>query len=466
MSDVLIVDDEVDICRAVSNVLQNSGISAEYVTEGKNCLRAVNEHGPKVVLLDLWFKDFDLDGFNLLKVLKDNNPNLPVVIISGQKTLEVAVRAVQLGAFGYFAKPVDKHTLLEVVRHAMEVAQLRHEKSLLKSGPDYPFSMVGSTPAFRSFLSEIDQFADKNTRVMLFGQPGTGKQHAARYMHAKSERRDEPFVVVNLTSIEDLSADAILFGRQEEFGRIEPGLLEKASGGTVYFDEISEMPSDLQAKVLRSIVQTSFHRVGGTDAIPLKCRIISGSSKNMETMVKEGEFSRDLYNRINVVSAHLPPLEDRVGDIEELAVHFVEYFRRTSGLAAREFDQITIMKLTSMNWPGNVRQLKNLIERILITGPAKGKILPDEIMLPQSTSPLIGYSGDMEHLLTMPLRQAREEFEREYLIRQINRHNGNISDAAKFIGMERSALHRKLKGLEVVTKAKSGGRVALKNSKT
>ncbi len=465
MSDVLIVDDEVDICRAVTNVLNNSGISAHYVTEGKDCLRAVNEYGPKVVILDLWFKDFDLDGFNVLKLLKDNNPDLPVVIISGQKTIEVAVRAVQMGAFGYFAKPVDKHTLLEVVRHAMEVAQLRHEKSLLRLDQVEPVVMVGSTPAFRSFRSEIDQFADKNTRVLLIGQPGTGKRLAARYMHANSERKAEQFVPINFASIDSSTAEAVLFGRQEEYGRIEPGLIEKAGRGTVYFDEVSDMPTEIQVRLLRAIVHSGFQRVGGTEVIPLNCRIISGTSRNMEAEIEDGEFSRDLYNRINVVSAYLPPLEDRVGDIEELANHFVGQFHRSGGLPNRKFDQVTIMKLTSMSWPGNVRQLKNLIERILITGPGKGKILPDEIMLPQSTSPLIGYSGDMEHLLTMPLREAREEFEREYLVRQINRHNGNISDAAKFIGMERSALHRKLKGLDVVTKARSGGRVALKNHK-
>ena len=464
MSDVLIVDDEVDICRAVSNVLRNSGVSAEYVNEGKDCLRAVNEHSPKVVILDLWFKDFDLDGFNLLKMLKENNPDLPVVIISGQKTLEVAVRAVQLGAFGYFAKPVDKYTLLEVVRHAMEVARLRHEKSMLRSGQDEPVAMVGSTPAFRSFVSKIDQFADKNARVLLLGQPGTGKQQAARYMHSRSERRDEPFVAVSLAAIEDYAADTVLFGRQADYGRTEPGLLEKAGGGTIYFDEVTEIPAGLQAKLLRCIVQSSFRRVDGTDAVPLNCRIISGTSRNIEIKVNEGKFNRDLYNRLNVVSAHLPPLGDRIGDIEELANHFVEHFRMTSGLPARKFDQATIIKLSSMEWPGNVRQLRNLIERILITGPAKGEIRSDEILLPKSTSPLIGYSGDMEGLLAMPLRQAREEFEREYLIQQINRHNGNISDAARFIGMERSALHRKLKGLDVVTKSRSGGRVALKSN--
>lgn len=463
MSDVLIVDDEVDICRAVSNVLRNSGISAEYVNEGKDCLRAVNEHNPKVVILDLWFKDFDLDGFNLLKMLKENNPNLPVVIISGQKTLEVAVRAVQLGAFGYFAKPVDKYTLLEVVRHAMEVAQLRHEKSLLKSNQDDSVAMVGSTPAFRSFVSRIDQFADKNTRVLLLGQPGTGKQQAARYMHSRSERREEPFVAVNLSSLDDFAADEVLFGRQADYGRTEPGLLEKAGSGTIYFDEVTEIPRDLQAKLLRSIIQSSFRRVDGTDTVPLSCRIISGTSRNIEAEVSEGTFNRDLYNRINVVSADIPPLGDRLGDIEELANHFVEHFRRTSGLPARKFGEAAIIKLAGMEWPGNVRQLRNLIERILITGPAKGEIRPDEILYPKSASPLIGYSGDMEGLLAMPLRQAREEFEREYLIQQINRHNGNISDAAKFIGMERSALHRKLKGLDVVTKFRSGGRVALKN---
>ncbi len=464
MSDVLIVDDEPDICQAVTSVLKNSGISAEFVTEGRECVMAVNRHSPKVVILDLWFKDFDLDGFNLLKLLKENNPDLPVIIISGQKTLEVAQRAVQLGAFGFFAKPVDKRTLLEVVRYAMEVARLRHEKVLLKDERIEPIEMVGSAPAFMEFKRELDRFVDKNTRVLLRGRAGTGKQHAARFIHAQSGRREEPFISVNLSTLERMEAKAELFGRQVEYGKVQPGMIEKAGAGTLYLEEVTELPSDVQGALLRAIASSSYQRIGGSEQLPLDCRFISSTSKNIESEVEEGLFNRDLFNRLNVISAHLPTLEERLGDIELLAEHFVEYFHRTNGLPYREFDPLTKIKLTSMNWPGNIRQLRNLIERILITGPEKGKILPDEILLPESNSPFFGYAGDLEHLLALPLRDAREEFEREYLIRQINKHNGSIKDAAKAVGMERSALHRKLKGLDVTTKLAPGGRVATKSS--
>ena len=463
MSDVLVVDDEEAICLAVTNVLKNSGISASYVTEGRDCLPAVNDCSPKVVILDLWFQDFDLDGFNLLKLLQENNPDLPVIIISGQKTVEVAARAVQLGAFGFFPKPVDKHTLLGQVKHAMEVAQLRREKSLLKSNGGEQVDLVGSAPSFRAFTSKIDQFVDKNARLLLRGKHGSGKRHTARYIHSKSGRETEPFIEVNFMTLDRKIAAEKLFGRQGDFGRFEPGFIERAGKGTIYLDEIAEIPSDVQPILLRAIVSSSFQRCGGSERVPLDCRIISGTSADIEKEVESGMLNRDLFSRLNVVSAQIPQLDDRIGDIEELAVHFVSYFNRVNGLPLREFEPVTLMKLTAMDWPGNVRQLKNLIERIMITGPPTGPIRPDEIMLPQSTSPLSGNSGDMDHLLTLPLREAREEFEREYLIRQINRHNGNISDAAKIIGMERSALHRKLKGLDVVTKLKSGGRVALKS---
>ncbi len=462
MTDVLIVDDHEDICRIIADVLEDGGLSSEYVTDGDQCLRAFNEHAPRLVLLDLWFKDRDLDGLRLLQDLKENNPGLPVIIISAHGSREIAVRAMRFGAFDFLPKPIDNDALVRTVRNGIEVARLRHENHMLKFPQTRPTALAGSSPSFRAAAATLELHADKNSRIMLTGQRGTGKRHAARHMHFNSARAREPFLVANFPTIDSSDAELALFGRQEEYGRAEPGLIEQAAGGTLYFDEVADIPRGVQRPLLAALSHSRFRRIGGGDVLPVDCRIVSGSSTDMKALIDTGKFNGDLYERLKVIEVELTPLDERKSDIEELADHFVDHFNREIGLPKRRFHPDTILQMTAMSWPGNVSQLKNMVERVLITGPKTGKIRPEEISVPESDSTDLGFADVSRHLFSLPLREAREEFERQYLIAQINRNDGNISKAAEFIGMERSALHRKLKGLEIVTTNRSGGRVAVK----
>ncbi len=464
MGDILIVDDERDIRELISDILIDEGFTTRLAGSSDECLAELRAEPPALMILDIWLKDSDMDGIDILKLARTEYPDVPVVIISGHGNIEIAVAAIKQGAYDFIEKPFNIDQLLVVIGRAMETSRLRRENSELRQRDSAPAELIGSGTAFRALKSRLDKVTRSNSRVMLTGPAGSGKEIAARYIHAHSPRADGPFVCVSSASVAPERMEEVLFGRESAERGIEPGLLEEANGGVLYFDEVADMPSGTQSKILRVLVDQSFTRVGGSERIKVDIRVISSTTKNLEAEVAAGNFRQELFHRLAVVPISVPALTERLEDIPELARHFIAELNRSQGLPRRELSDEAVAILQTMPWPGNVRQLKNVIERVLILGEGEGPIRGDEI--PESSRsasgrPAAGESGLVTGALAMmPLREAREAFEREYLLTQINRFAGNISKTAQFVGMERSALHRKLKSLGVVTASKAGTRVA------
>ncbi|MBP0481905.1 sigma-54-dependent transcriptional regulator [Sagittula salina] len=462
MSDILIVDDERDIRELIGDILEDEGYSTRLAGNSTDAMAEINAEPPALLILDIWLKDSKMDGIDILKTVKRDNPDIPVVIISGHGNIEIAVAAIKQGAYDFIEKPFNIDQLLVVIRRAMEASTLRRENQKLKRGEVRQAEMIGESPGFRALVSQLDKVTKSNGRVMLTGPAGAGKDVAARYIHAQSNRAGAPFVTVNCAGVEPEMMEAMLFGRESSKRGVEPGLLEQAHGGVIYFDEVADMPVGTQSKILRVLVDQQFQRVGGNDKVRVDLRVISSTNRDLQEEIAVGRFREELYHRLNVVPIAVPSLADRREDIPVLTRHFIEAFHAAQGLPHRDVTDDAVALMQTMSWPGNVRQLKNLVERVLILGDGTGPIEARE--LPQESGP----EGDGEGrvvlsgtLATLPLREAREAFEREYLLTQINRFGGNISRTASFVGMERSALHRKLKSLGVVTSAKAGARVAL-----
>ncbi|MEO9778303.1 MAG: sigma-54 dependent transcriptional regulator [Sedimentitalea sp.] len=460
MSDILIVDDERDIRELVGDILEDEGFATRLAGNSDDCMSAINTEAPALLILDIWLKDSRMDGIDILKAVKRDNPDVPVVIISGHGNIEIAVAAIKQGAYDFIEKPFNIDQLLVVIRRAMEASRLRRENSALKHRDGAVAEMIGISSAFRTLVSNLDKVTKSNGRVMLTGPAGSGKEIAARYIHSHSNRASAPFVTVNCASIEPERMEEVLFGRENAERGVEPGLLEQAHGGVVYFDEVADMPIGTQSKILRVLVDQQFHRVGGNDKVRVDLRVISSTNRNLEEEIQAERFRQELFHRLNVVPIAVPSLEERREDVPVLAEYFIEACHKSQGLPQRTISDEAIALMQTMVWPGNVRQLKNLIERVLILGEGNGPIeareLPGDEVQPADEGRVV-LSGA---LATLPLREAREAFEREYLLTQINRFGGNISRTASFVGMERSALHRKLKSLGVVTSSKSGARVA------
>jgi len=460
MSDILIVDDERDIRELVSDILEDEGYATRKAGSSDECMARLEEAEPALMILDIWLKDSQMDGIDILKTVKRDTPDIPVVIISGHGNVEIAVAAIKQGAYDFIEKPFNIDQLMVVIRRAMETSRLRRENTDLKRKETGPAEMIGTSAAYRTLVGQLDKVTKSNGRVMLSGPAGSGKEIAARYIHANSNRASAPFITVNCASIEPDRMEEVLFGRESSERGVEPGLLEQAHGGVVFFDEVADMPLGTQSKILRVLVDQQFQRVGGSDKIRVDLRVISATNKDLDAEIEAGTFREELYHRLNVVPVAVPSLADRREDIPLLAGHFIAQFNEAQGLPLRELTDEAVALMQTMLWPGNVRQLKNLVERVLIlgdgSGPIEAKDLPREEDKPQEEGRVV-LSGA---LATLPLREAREAFEREYLLTQINRFGGNISRTASFVGMERSALHRKLKSLGVVTSNKAGARVA------
>lgn len=401
-----------------------------------------------------------MDGIDILKTVKRSNPDVPVVIISGHGNIEIAVAAIKQGAYDFIEKPFNIDQLMVVVSRAMETSRLRRENSDLRRRDVSSAEMLGNSTAFKGLKAQLEKVTKSNGRVMLTGPAGSGKEMAARFIHGQSNRAAAPFVSVSSATIEPERMEEVLFGRESPERGIEQGLLEQAHGGVVYFDEVAEMPLGTQSKILRVLVEQQFSRSGGTDKVRVDLRVISSTTRDLKQEIARGRFRQELYDRLNVVPISVPALEDRREDIPELARHFVSMFHRTQGLPARELTSEAEAMLQTMQWPGNVRQLRNVMERVLILGESNGAIEARELPGRDETVETEGRVLLGGALATLPLREARELFEREYLLTQINRFGGNISRTASFVGMERSALHRKLKSLGVVTTSKAGTRVA------
>ena len=461
MGDILITDDERDIRELIADILQDEGFTTRLAGTSNECMAEIANEPPALMILDIWLKDSAMDGIDILKAVKRDHPDIPIVIISGHGNIEIAVAAIKQGAYDFIEKPFNIDQLLVVIRRAMETSRLRRENIQLKRGETSSSDMLGDSAAFRTLKANLEKVTKSNGRVMLTGPSGAGKEIAARYIHAKSNRASAPFVSVNAATIEPDRMEEVLFGRETPGRGIEKGLLEEANGGVIYFDEVADMPAGTQAKILRVLVEQRFQRVGGTDKIQVDLRVITSTTRDLEAAIEEGTFRQDLYHRLNVVPIAVPSLEERREDIPLLANYFVEQLNKAQGLPLRLFGEDACAMLQTMVWPGNVRQLKNMIERVLIlsdgTGEITAKDLPSAEDAPEADEGRVVLSGG---LATLPLREARELFEREYLLTQINRFGGNISRTANFVGMERSALHRKLKSLGVVTSNKSGARVA------
>ncbi|MDM7459571.1 MAG: sigma-54 dependent transcriptional regulator [Paracoccus sp. (in: a-proteobacteria)] len=450
MSDILIVDDERDIRELIADILKDEGFETRMAANSDEAVAALNSREPALMILDIWLKDSRMDGIDILKQVKRNNPDVPVIIISGHGNIEIAVAAIKQGAYDFIEKPFNIDQLMVVINRAMETSRLRRENSTLRRGGDRVIEMLGQSASFRRLRDALDKVARSNGRVLLSGEPGTGKEMAARYIHAHSPRAEGPFVTVSCATIEPERMEEVLFGRESPERGVEPGLLEQAHGGVIYFDEVGDMPLGTQPKILRVLTEQQFVRAGGADKVRVDLRVLSSTNRDLTAEIAAGRFRQELFDRLNVVPIAVPSLHDRRDDIGILARHFIAQFHATQGLPLRDLPEDAVATLQAMRWPGNIRQLRNVIERALILAEHTGPIQVAELE-PQSSA------SDNSEALTlgpavtgMALREARELFEREYLVAQINRFGGNISRTAQFVGMERSALHRKLKSLGVV----------------
>ncbi|MEM9430702.1 MAG: sigma-54 dependent transcriptional regulator, partial [Pseudomonadota bacterium] len=443
------------------DILRDEGHAVRLAGDSDTALSEINSAAPDLIILDIWLKDSKLDGIDILKLTKRNNPQIPVVIISGHGNIEIAVAAVKQGAYDFIEKPFNIDQLMVVITRAIETSRLRRENASLRVRETASHVMVGGSGAFRALKSQLEKVARGNGRVMLSGPAGAGKEVAARYLHQLSDRAQGPFVTISAAAIEPERMEDVLFGRMSPERGHEPGLFEQAHGGILFFDEVADMPLGTQSKILRVLVDQSFQRAGGNDIVRVDVRVLSATNRDLKAEIDAGRFREELYHRLNVVPIAVPALDARRDDIPELARHFIAELNTTQGLPMRVLSPDATAHLQTLSWPGNIRQLRNTLERCLILGPDQGEIEPAEFPTevgaptPETVVSLISatYAG-------MPLREAREMFEREYLIAQINRFGGNISRTAAFVGMERSALHRKLKSLNVVTTARGGARVA------
>ena len=448
--DILIVDDEADIRDLVAGVLADEGFETRVAANSQEALAALAERRPSLVVLDIWLQGSAMDGIELLDAMKARDPTLPVVMISGHGTLDTAVAAIKRGAYDYIEKPFQAEQLLVVVRRATETERLRREYEALKQRVGYDIELTGTSPQINQVRATLRRVAATGSRVLITGPAGSGKEVAARLLHQWSPRHAAPFVVVSAARMTPERVEEALFGVEEGGENVRAGLLEQAHGGTLFLDDVADMPLTTQAKILRVLTEQVFQRVGGDRWVRVDVRVISATSRDLTGEIAAGRFREDLYYRLNVVPVRLPPLSERREDVAELAGYFMARYAAERGAATPTLTDDALAALQTYDWPGNVRQLRNVIEHTMILAPSSQMIAIDIDMLPQEVTaePSRLMPGQaVRSIMGTPLREAREAFEREYLRAQIRRFSGNISRTAAFIGMERSALHRKLKAL-------------------
>lgn len=453
-TDILIVDDERDIRDLIAGILEDEGFEARTAAHSDEALSEITTRKPSLLFLDIWLQGSRLDGLALLDVIKEQHPSLPVVIISGHGNIETAVSAIKRGAYDYIEKPLKADRLILAAERALEASKLRREIADLKARAGEASELIGQSNAMGALRSMIDRVAPTNSRILLTGPSGAGKELVARSIHASSQRSDGPFVIVNAATITPERVEEALFGTESSNGGTRVvGAMEEAHGGTLYLDEIADMPLETQGRILRVLVDQAFLRVGGSTRVQVDVRIISSSARDLKNEIENGRLREDLFHRLSVVPIRVPSLAERRDDIPVLVDHFMQQIASAAGLPTRKIGSDAMAVLQAHDWPGNIRQLKNNIERLLILTrdqdaeePISADLLPAEVgaLVPPLSS---GPGG--EHFMALPLRDAREIFERDYLKAQINRFGGNISRTAEFVGMERSALHRKLKSLGI-----------------
>ena len=452
-SEILIVDDEADIRELVAGILDDEGFTTRTARDSDSALAEIAARRPSLVFLDIWLQGSKLDGLQLLEQIKRDHADLPVVMISGHGNIETAVAAIKRGAYDFIEKPFKSDRLILVATRALETSRLKREVKELKQLAPTASIMTGRSACMNQLRQTIDRAAKANSRILIVGPSGAGKELAARTLHNASSRTDGPFVVINAAAITPERMEIELFGVEPngEHAR-KTGALEEAHGGTLFVDEIGDMPRETQNKILRVLVEQTFQRQGGTAKVSVDVRIISSTARNLEEEIAAGRFREDLYHRLSVVPIRVPPLSERREDIPELIDYFMDQISVATGLPKRQIGQDAMAVLQSHVWPGNVRQLRNNVERVMILAGGGPEVIITADMLPQdvgSMVPAMPTSNNGEHIMGLPLREAREVFERDYLMAQISRFSGNISRTAEFVGMERSALHRKLKALGV-----------------
>jgi two-component system, NtrC family, nitrogen regulation response regulator NtrX len=448
--DILIVDDEADIRDLVAGILKDEGYEPRLAGDSESALNAVRTRRPQLVILDIWLQGSRMDGIQVLDSLKRDHPNLAVVMISGHGTIETAVASIRKGAYDFIEKPFKADRLIHVVERALEAARLKREVQELKLRAGDDTELVGGSSVVSQLRQQIDKIAPTNSRVLVSGPAGSGKEVAARLIHSRSRRAANAFVALNCATMAPDRIELELFGEESNEGPRKIGVFELAHNGTLYLDEVADMPLETQAKILRVLVDQTFTRLGGTTRVQVDARVISSTTHDLRNEIAAGRFREDLYHRLNVVPVRVPALAERRDDIPMLVGHFMKRLSAASGLSMREIGDDAMAVLQAHSWPGNVRQLRNLVERLLILATEDAiRAISAEMLPPDLGGDGPWSNGGREMVISLPLREAREIFEREYLLAQINRFGGNISRTATFIGMERSALHRKLKSLGV-----------------
>ena len=452
--DILIVDDEADIRMLIGGVLKDEGYATREAGDSTEALAAIHGRQPTLVILDIWLQGSELDGIAILRQLRTEMPSVPVVMISGHGTIETAVEAIKIGAYDFIEKPFKADRLLLLVARAIEAAQLRRENAELRLRAGGELDLVGASPAVNQLRQQIERVAPTGSRVLISGAPGSGKEVVGRLLHARSRRSQGPFVPVNCATMRPDRLEIELFGSEAanngEARKI--GTFERAHGGTLFLDEVADMPLETQGKIVRALQEQTFERVGGSRRVEVDVRVVASSNRDLSAEIAGGRFREDLFYRLNVVPIRVPPLRERREDIPLLARHFMARGAAAARIHPREFGEDALAALQAYTWPGNVRQLRNVVDWLLIMAPGDAgesvhaDMLPNEIT---AIAPTVVKWDKGSEIMTLPLRDAREVFEREYLLAQVTRFGGNISRTAAFVGMERSALHRKLKSLGV-----------------
>jgi two-component system nitrogen regulation response regulator NtrX len=448
--DILIVDDEQDIRDLVSGVLDDEGYGTRTAASADEALAALDERLPSLILLDVWLRGSSMDGIELLRAIKMRDPQIPVIVFSGHGNIDTAVAAIGHGAADFIEKPFEASKLLHLVSKATETERLRAENAALKARVGHSEELTGSSAAINAVRATLKKVAGTGSRMLITGPAGVGKEVAARLLHSWSPRSDSAFVSVSAARLSPERFDEELFGIEKDGRLVQAGMLEKAHGGTLFLDEVADMPWTTQGKILRVLTDQSFVRVGGDRQIRVDVRFVSATACDLSIEIAEGRFREDLFYRLNVVPVEIPPLSGRREDIPDLANHYAARFASEHRIPPPYFSDDAMAALQACEWPGNVRQLRNIIERTIILAPANRIHMIDADMLPSEV--INSYEGtehNVTSLMGAPLREAREAFEREYLRVQIKRFSGNISKTAAFVGMERSALHRKLKLLGI-----------------
>ena len=453
--EILIVDDEPDIRLLIEGILQDEGYETRLAGDADSAIKAFHARRPSLVILDIWLQGSKMDGLEILKLIQNEKPAVPTIMISGHGTIETAVSALQHGAYDFIEKPFKTDHLLVVVRRALEAAKLARENEELRFRSGYEVKLNGQSQTINSVKSQIERVAPTNSRVLIFGAPGTGKEVAARAIHKLSKRAEGPFFVLNCATLSPTRFEEELFGiegnTQNNLQR-RTGVLEKAHGGTLVLDEVADMPLETQGKIVRALQDQTFQRVGGSSRVKVDVRVIAITNKDLNQEIANGRFRKDLYYRLAVVPLKIPSLKERREDIPELATFFLKHYSELTGVPVIELSADALTTLQTYEWPGNVRELRNLMERLLIMMPGNVNEAIRTDMLPSNVgqnAPGLLKIDTQTDIISLPLREARDIFETQYLQAQLMRFGGNISRTAGFVGMERSALHRKLKQLGV-----------------